>query len=125
MKIFNWKDKRNVVTLSTVPEHDVTLIDTGKVTRTGLPIKKPPSMLDYNKCKKGVDLSDQMSSYYSPLKKSRKWYRKVALEIITGTSLVNAWVVYNKYYAAFKESILLYYTSGIMKEKQTNQENLL
>ncbi|XP_064090806.1 piggyBac transposable element-derived protein 4-like [Macrobrachium nipponense] len=124
LKVFNWKDKRYVVTLSTVPEHDATLINTGKVTRTGLPIKKPQSVLDYNKCKKGVDLSDQMSSYYSPLKKSRKWYRKVALEFIAGTSIVNAWVLYNKYFAvkkmslrAFKESIVLFYTSSIMKEK--------
>lgn len=52
VKVFNWKDKRNVITLSTIPEHDATLIDTGKVTRTGVLLKKPQSVLDYNVCKK-------------------------------------------------------------------------
>ena len=41
-------------------------------------------------------MSDQMSSYQSALRKTKKWYRKLALEFITGTSVVNAWVLYNK-----------------------------
>lgn len=53
-------------------------------------IKKPKSVLDYNICKKVVNLSDQMSSYYSTLKKIRNWYKKAALEIIAGTSIVKA-----------------------------------
>lgn len=65
-----------------------------------------------------------MSLYYSPLKKSRKWYKKIAMELLAGTSIVNAWVLYNKYYAekkmsmrTFKESIILNYIRGINKEK--------
>nr|CAH7713899.1 unnamed protein product [Callosobruchus chinensis] len=45
--------------------------------------------------KKWVDISDQMSSYFSVLRKSLKWYRKVCFELLFGTSVVNAWVVYN------------------------------
>lgn len=40
IKVFNWKDKRNVLILSTVPEHDDKLIATGKVSRSGEEIKK-------------------------------------------------------------------------------------
>nr|CAH7729291.1 unnamed protein product [Callosobruchus chinensis] len=36
-----------------------------------------------------------MSSYFSVLRKSLKWYRKVCFELLFGTSVVNAWVVYN------------------------------
>ena len=123
VKIFNWKDKQNVVTLSTVPEHDDTLVDTGRVSRANELIKKTQSVLDYDKCKKGIDLSDQMPSYYLLLKKTRKWYKKVAFEVIAGTSVVNAWVLYNQYYAAktmsirnFRESIVLASTRGINEE---------
>lgn len=40
-------------------------------------------------------MSDQMSSYYDCLRKTLKWYRKVVLELITGTAMVNSWIVYN------------------------------
>ena len=71
IKVFNWKDKINVFILSTVPQHDAT----GKVSRNGEE-KKPQCVMDYNKTKKGVELSDQMSSYYTSLRKNRKWYKK-------------------------------------------------
>lgn len=47
------------------------------------------------KQKKGIDYSDQMSSYYTTLKKGIKWWRKVIMELIFGTALINAWIVYN------------------------------
>lgn len=37
-----------------------------------------------------------MSAYYSSLRKGLKWYRKVAFELIFGTALVNAWIIYNE-----------------------------
>ena len=40
IKVFNWKDKRNILLLSTVPEHDDKLIATGKVSRNGEEKKK-------------------------------------------------------------------------------------
>ena len=98
-------------------------MDTRKVSRANESIKKPQNVLDYKKCKKGVDLSDKMSSYYSLLKKTRKWYKKVAFEVIFGTSVVNVWVLYNQYHAAktmpirnFRESIVLALTRGINEE---------
>ena len=71
-------------------------------------------MIDYNFAKKGVDVSDQMSSYNSALRKTWKWYGQVAIELITGTTVVNAWVMYNKFIAnkkiffTFQESFINY-----------------
>ena len=40
-----------------------------------------------------------MSSYYTALKKNNKWYKKINFEIITGCTVVNAWILFNKYFA--------------------------
>ncbi|XP_018564371.1 piggyBac transposable element-derived protein 4-like [Anoplophora glabripennis] len=102
IKIIQWQDKRSVLMLSSKPEHSVTLCKTGKKTRPnkngepGKDILKPKVVLDYNNAKKGVDYSDQMSAYYSSLRKGLKWYRKVAFELIFGAAIVNAWIVYNE-----------------------------
>ena len=45
VKLFNWKDKRNVLTLSTIPEHSGELVPSGKKTRTNVDILKPNSVL--------------------------------------------------------------------------------
>ena len=51
---------------------DATLIPSGKKTHKGIEMKKPKSVLDYNVAKKGIDLSDQMSSYNLALKKNQQ-----------------------------------------------------
>ncbi|KAK9745450.1 hypothetical protein QE152_g6957 [Popillia japonica] len=35
-----------------------------------------------------------MTSYQSPLHKAVKWYRKVAVELLFGTAVVNSWILY-------------------------------
>lgn len=45
--------------------------------------------------RRGVDYSDQMASYHSSIRKPLKWYKKLVLELITGTVMVNAWILYN------------------------------
>ena len=52
VKLFNWKDKRNVLTPSTIPEHSGELVPSGKRTRTNVDILKPNSVLEYNAAKK-------------------------------------------------------------------------
>lgn len=42
-----------------------------------------------------IDLSDQMSAYAPYLKRTLKWYRRLALDIMLGTSMVNAFIMYN------------------------------
>lgn len=55
IKVIKWMDKRPVSILSSCPEHDATLIDTGRTERKGLTNKKPQCVMDYNNAKKGVD----------------------------------------------------------------------
>lgn len=95
------------------------LVETGNQKR-GNEVLKPPAIIAYNKAKKGVDLSDQMSSYYTCLRKSIKWYKKVIFEIILGTCVVNALVIYNSHglgrtkplgMLAFREKLI----EGLMK----------
>ena len=76
--------------ISTRKDHDSTLVQTNKKGRNGKIIEKRSCILDYNNAKKGVDLSDQLSTYYNALRKGRKWYRKVAFEIIIGTAIINS-----------------------------------
>lgn len=96
IKIIKWQDKRQVLMLTTIPSHNETLVNSGKKTKSGEPLKKPGCVIDYNKAKKGVDISDQMSSYHSVLRKGIKWYRKLGFELLFGVSVVNAWIIYNK-----------------------------
>lgn len=71
----------------------------------------------YNASKKSVDQLDQMASYRSPLRKSIKWYRKVAFELLLNTSVINAHIVYNKVINTnvniqdFRKCIILYLTN--------------
>jgi len=91
--VAKWRDKRDVSMMST--KHNLDLVDTGKKNKNNEPIFKPKIIIDYNKGKAGIDLSDQYSSYSSPIRKSIRWYHKVATEILLGTSVVNAFIVYN------------------------------
>lgn len=87
-----WMDKREVRMLST--KHPVDFVDTGKKTRKGKAILKPLAVVEYNKAKMGIDISDQMASYSTAVRKSMRWYHKVAEEFVLGTAVVNAWLAY-------------------------------
>jgi hypothetical protein len=58
--------------------------------RRGQANTKPEMIVAYNEGKSPVDLSDQMAAYQTPLRKSIKWYRKLAFEILLNTAMVNA-----------------------------------
>lgn len=58
--------------------------------------EKPMAVIAYNKGKGGIDLSDQMTSYGSISRKGVKWYRKLAIELLLGMSVVNAWVIHKE-----------------------------
>ncbi|KAI4465563.1 piggybac transposable element-derived protein 4 [Holotrichia oblita] len=105
VKVIKWVDKRPVLMISSDQNHSATFVSTGKQNKNGDEIFKPRCVIDYNNAKKGVDYSDQMSSYHTSVRKSLKWYRKVVFELILGTTVVNAWVIYN-IIAPIKMSIL-------------------
>ena len=54
-----WRSNRDVITLSTDRTHSENIIDTGNCDRTEIRVLKPKSIIDYNKAKQGIDLSDQ------------------------------------------------------------------
>uniref|UniRef100_A0A8D9E8V9 PiggyBac transposable element-derived protein domain-containing protein n=1 Tax=Cacopsylla melanoneura TaxID=428564 RepID=A0A8D9E8V9_9HEMI len=54
---------------------------------------KPLAVVEYNKGKVGIDLSDQMASYHSTVRKGIKWNRRLGLEALLGMTVVNAWIL--------------------------------
>jgi len=60
--------------ISTKLFHTRALVDIRKTTSSGERIMKPQVVLDYNKGRQGKDLSDQLSAYYTRLRRSIKWY---------------------------------------------------
>lgn len=89
--ILKWMDKREVLMLTT--KHQANLVEVpGRVEgRT-----KPEAVIDYNNAKSFIDVSDQLSSYSTSVRRSIKWYKKVAFELLTGASVVNAHYLYNR-----------------------------
>jgi Transposase IS4 len=83
-----WRDKRDVAILS--KQHDDQMIDTRKAIKQKEPILTPAVVLCYNQTKQGINVSDQLSSYHSPVRKSIRSYHKVVIELLLGTAVVNA-----------------------------------
>ena len=54
-----------------------------------------PVINDYNKNKYYVDLSDQIGSYHSALRKSNKCHRKLYFNLILNTIINNTRIIYN------------------------------
>ena len=56
---------------------EATIVNTGRKDRkTNIEIKKLYALVQYNKCMKGIDMSDQYLSYYSVLRKNIKLPKK-------------------------------------------------
>jgi hypothetical protein len=106
IKLIRWKDKNDVLMISTRPSHSASVVDSGKTNFQNERIMKPQVVLDYNEGRQGTDLSDQLSAYYTCLRKSIKWYRKVAFELVFGTALVNSYLIYKENYTESKVTIL-------------------
>ena len=70
--LVKWKDKRDVLMISSRPSHSATLMNTGKTSIQNECIMKPQVVLDYNKGRQGIDLSDQLSAYYTWIRRSTK-----------------------------------------------------
>lgn len=72
LTVVRWKDKRDVFALSTFH---------GNTCDAESP-HKPELTATYNKFINGVDRADQLLSYYSMNKKTRKWWKKVFWRLI-------------------------------------------
>ena len=93
-----WREKKDVTMLSTI--HEAVLVETGKVDRNGDKIEKPEAVYYYCGRMGGVDLSDQLLNYYSFLRKSSKWSRKLLIHLFN-LVLLNAYIL-NKHYGCQK-----------------------
>lgn len=107
-----WKDKRDVFFLST--KNDLQMVESEKLRRDGTRKITPAVILDYNRTKQGVDMSDQLASYHSPLRRSIRWYHKVVFEIVLNIAIVNSRIIFNKLtkknvsMKSFREAIVRY-----------------
>ncbi|MGH0131824.1 UNVERIFIED_CONTAM: hypothetical protein FKN15_055951, partial [Acipenser sinensis] len=58
-------------------------------------IHKAQVIIDYNAIKGGVDRSDQLLKYYNFLRKTIKWYKKLAFYLID-VAFINAHILYSQ-----------------------------
>lgn len=88
--VVRWRDKRDVIVLSTRHTSEMKTF-TNRRNRT---VTKPTAIIDYNKNKSGVDLSDQFISYGVFAHRSVKWWRKLVFHFFL-IATVNACIMYN------------------------------
>ena len=86
-----WKDKRDVILLST--EHGHRMVEVQ--SRGGRIKMKPTSVLEYNKFKAGVDTNDRLEEEYFMELTSRKLHKKLLFHEIN-CMLTNAFIIYKK-----------------------------
>ena len=72
-----WKDKRDVLMINNMHTHEMV----GVLNKRGEKKMKPNIIRDYNEGMSGIDLADQMVSYYESLRKTTRWYKNIALHI--------------------------------------------
>ena len=101
------KDKANkkpkvVYLLSTT--HQPQMIQIAAYNPTGEPVHKPQAITSYNSHMGGVDMVDQQLHGIQTIRKTYKWYRKLAIRLLT-QAFLNAHKVY-KFHTGSNESFL-------------------
>lgn len=86
-----WRDKRDVLVLSTCHKFDMTTVK----NRKGVEHQKPNVVADYNANMSGIDRADQMISYYSTPRKTIRWYLKLFFHLMD-VALWNSHFLYKK-----------------------------
>ena len=75
--VSKWKEKRDVLMISNM--HELKMVE---VANKGGEKKMKPNMVrSYNNGMLGIDRSDEMVSCYDCLRKTTRWYKKLALHI--------------------------------------------
>ena len=106
--ILKWKDSHEVRILTT--KHAPVMVPVARLAhhfdsaeivhrrnqRSSKATEKPLAVMAYNRGKGSIGISDQMASYVTALRKGVKWYRKLAIELLLGMAVVNAWVAYKQ-----------------------------
>ena len=120
MVILKWHDNRDVLMISTSHTDEMSEMK----NKFGKNVTKPQMVLAYNKGKSSIDTSDQIASYNTSLRRTVKWYHKVVIELIFGTTILNSLILYNKVsntkwsITKFKEHIM----KDLIKEDEIENE---
>lgn len=115
-----WRDKRDVLFLSTKYSDE-----TVELTRYTGTIERPAAIMEYNSGKFSVDISDQMTSCNTALRNTIKWYRTIAVEILLGTTVVNAHILHrnitrnNTTVSEFRQNII----TSLLESTENSEEN--
>ena len=86
------KKKKPVIMVTTRASAATTTVSS-RSTRT--PTVKPAVVDNYNHHMNGVDLADQHAVYYSFIRKTVKWWRKVVFWLVE-TAVVNSYILYKE-----------------------------
>lgn len=93
-----WKDKKNVLLLSTHAEatsppgtKQYVLRRVGGIRQK---IETGPMLLQYTQNMRGVDTADQLRGTYSCLTRSHKWWHRIFCYLLD-TVVVNSWIIHS------------------------------
>ncbi|XP_046385022.1 piggyBac transposable element-derived protein 4-like isoform X1 [Ischnura elegans] len=95
--VMKWKDKRDVLMISS--KFGSELIDVRRRQGGGV-TSKPEAIAQYYESMSGIDLHDQMMSYYPIERKTLKWYKKLGIHILH-LVLVNSFFLFRKTHPKF------------------------
>ncbi|XP_056388350.1 piggyBac transposable element-derived protein 4-like [Hyla sarda] len=127
MMLVKYRDKHDVLVLTTIhPDRSTPVQVRGTIDRA----PKPVCIQDYNKFMGGVDLSDQVLQPYTALRKTRAWYKKLALHLLQ-IAMYNAFVLYKcagntGTYLQFQENVIKTFLFGDQEgegSRATGSEN--
>lgn len=91
-----WYDKRKVTLLSTCQNPTDGMIERRQRGRAQpLTISRPHAISNYNRFMGGVDLSDQLRSYYRVGRSSVKWWRYL-LWFVVDMCIINSFIIYSE-----------------------------
>lgn len=91
--VLKWRDVRDVKILSS-KRISIMVSNMDSSYRNRLPKINPLAVTAYNNKKFGIDRNDQMESYATTIWKSIKWSSKLAIHLLIGISIINAYVIY-------------------------------
>ena len=100
--------------------HETVIVEIGKCDALGEKIEKPEAVYYYCGRMGGVDLSDQLLYYFSFLRKSMKWSRKLLIHMFN-LVILNAYIL-NKHYGyqklthnEYRDKIVKYFLAEGLK----------
>ncbi|KAI4476280.1 PREDICTED: piggyBac transposable element-derived protein 4-like isoform X1 [Polistes canadensis] len=94
--VLKWRDVRDVCILSSIHAPVMVPIADSSILSNSPPKMKPLAVIAYNTGRSGIDRSHQMASYATTIRRSIKWYQKLAIHFLIGISVMNAHIVYQK-----------------------------